>query len=1074
MKRILLFFSLICCVFLFGQKFSWVKQFKSYTDFEDYISEIEKDESGNIYLLGRTLGYSGIDVDPGSNVNLLMPTNYINSGSHGTTFIIKLDSNGNYLWSYKISNIHHDIEYGLKVKNNKVYALTTKSVAQGNYIKGYLTLTILDLNGNLIKETQLLDSTPHSFDVDNDGNIYLSTHTYSNLTFAQPINSSYNDVNSFSASYLIKFDENLQVAWLKKILDGGESKLILNSKNEIYYAINEIYGSTKYTINRYNSNGVLLWSGVQEDQILSDIIIDKNDNLVISGSWTAQFSPIDVDPSSDQYLLPSNTYKSLYLLWFDTNNSLFDVKKYLNDGQDFPLGNIKLDCDENNNIHINGNFGKRFDANPDSGISELVKGIGHVDGCSITLDHNRVYKTAFRIGSYNIHYPATGSTIYHHVLINNSDYYVGGFHWNCDFDPSPNEYFLNTVNNGQSNTDGFLLKMDTCANLNNLNISTCIGSTIQLNATGGTHYLWTGPNGFSSNLQNPTIPNSSIANAGIYTCQITGSTTGCDGSFSVNVLVEDNEAPIPNLSQLPKITGDCNSVISNFPTAIDNCSGVITATTNDPLQYQFPGKYTIKWLYNDGNGNVATQFQELEILAQALPIVNPLQNFCQSDNPTISNIEVQGNNLKWYDGNGNILSSTTKLVDNTKYYVTQTSGTCESAKAEILVNISDPNAPTGNSNQDFCSEQNPTLQDIVVTGSNIKWYDNLGNSIAPTTNLQNGKTYYATQTINHCESTQKLAVTINVTNNALPANDYSEAFCDNDTDDSKSINLSYYKEKLISNPNSYSFEFYNSMNELISNNVSLVVGLNKFKVKITSTLGCFKWVTLSFTLYPKPKLLLPTEIEFCEGKKAKLDAGSGFTSYLWSTGESSQSIEVDKEGVYNVVVTNIYGCSNSSTIIVKKSNLGEIKSVLIENNNVTVIVSPSQEYLFSLDSIHWQSSNKFHGLTNGNHRVYVKTIGECVLGHKDFAIFSLANSFTPNGDGINDTWEIGGIENYKNSEITILDRYGSIVLKSIINGTFEWNGKSNGRPLPTAIYWYELKISDGRILKGNILLKNRN
>ena len=90
------------------------------------------------------------------------------------------------------------------------------------------------------------------------------------------------------------------------------------------------------------------------------------------------------------------------------------------------------------------------------------------------------------------------------------------------------------------------------------------------------------------------------------------------------------------------------------------------------------------------------------------------------------------------------------------------------------------------------------------------------------------------------------------------------------------------------------------------------------------------------------------------------------------------------------------------------------------------------------------------------------------------AIVFTPNAFTPNGDGINDTWEIGGIENYKNSEITILDRYGSIVLKSIINGTFEWNGKSNGRPLPTAIYWYELKISDGRILKGNILLKNRN
>jgi hypothetical protein len=58
----------------------------------------------------------------------------------------------------------------------------------------------------------------------------------------------------------------------------------------------------------------------------SDILVDKNDKLIVSGQWMAQFLPIDVDPSSNQYLLPSNTYISLYLLWFDTNNNLLDVK----------------------------------------------------------------------------------------------------------------------------------------------------------------------------------------------------------------------------------------------------------------------------------------------------------------------------------------------------------------------------------------------------------------------------------------------------------------------------------------------------------------------------------------------------------------------------------------------------------------------------------------------------------------------------------------------------------------------------------------------------------------------------
>ena len=98
----------------------------------------------------------------------------------------------------------------------------------------------------------------------------------------------------------------------------------------------------------------------------------------------------------------------------------------------------------------------------------------------------------------------------------------------------------------------------------------------------------------------------------------------------------------------------------------------------------------------------------------------------------------------------------------------------------------------------------------------------------------------------------------------------------------------------------------------------------------------------------------------------------------------------------------------------------------------------------------------------------------CIIGEMNFTIFDIPNTFTPNSDGINDTWKITGMENYPNSEITIVDRFGTAVLKKIINGTFEWNGQINGRILPTGTYWYVLKVSDGRILQGYVLIKNRN
>ena len=70
----------------------------------------------------------------------------------------------------------------------------------------------------------------------------------------------------------------------------------------------------------------------------------------------------------------------------------------------------------------------------------------------------------------------------------------------------------------------------------------CEGATIQLNGTtGGTSYSWTGPNGFTSSLQNPTIPNSTVAMAGTYSLTVTG--TGCSTAITTNVVVLPPIAP---------------------------------------------------------------------------------------------------------------------------------------------------------------------------------------------------------------------------------------------------------------------------------------------------------------------------------------------------------------------------------------------------------------------------------------------------------------------------------------------------------------------------------------------------
>ncbi|MBA7620320.1 hypothetical protein ES703_27666 [subsurface metagenome] len=88
------------------------------------------------------------------------------------------------------------------------------------------------------------------------------------------------------------------------------------------------------------------------------------------------------------------------------------------------------------------------------------------------------------------------------------------------------------------------------------------------------------------------------------------------------VTVVDPTPPIPDVTPLPTLTGECSVTITSAPTATDNCAGIITGTTSDPHEYTEQGTHAVIWTYDDGNGNIAKQTQTVVVDDVTAPIPN--------------------------------------------------------------------------------------------------------------------------------------------------------------------------------------------------------------------------------------------------------------------------------------------------------------------------------------------------------------------------------------------------------------------------------------------------------------------
>jgi gliding motility-associated-like protein len=91
-----------------------------------------------------------------------------------------------------------------------------------------------------------------------------------------------------------------------------------------------------------------------------------------------------------------------------------------------------------------------------------------------------------------------------------------------------------------------------------------------------------------------------------------------------------------------------------------------------------------------------------------------------------------------------------------------------------------------------------------------------------------------------------------------------------------------------------------------------------------------------------------------------------------------------------------------------------------------------------------------------------------VLAVKLIRDLVIPNVFTPNGDGVNDTWQVKNLADYSDCHIDIYNRYGQLIYKGT-GYSREWNGTSNGKPLSAGTYYYIIDLKTGtKPLSGSV------
>lgn len=281
-----------------------------------------------------------------------------------------------------------------------------------------------------------------------------------------------------------------------------------------------------------------------------------------------------------------------------------------------------------------------------------------------------------------------------------------------------------------------------------------------------------------------------------------------------------------------------------------------------------------------------------------------------------------------------------------------------------------------------------------------------------------------------------------------------------------------------------------TINPLTIGNIQLA-NAGKVLVEVTNN-GCSKTDSAILTVFPKPVASVSfADTSICSGNTVQLLAGGG-GSYSWQPAAGLSADDISNPAAspavttaYSVVVANINGCSDTATVtvtLVEKplADAGPDKTILagssvalsasVSGQDVSFAWSPADQLsdatalqplaspTADIDYVLTATSNAGCGIDRDTVHVFV------------FKDIYVPTAFSPDGNNINDTWNIPALNAFPSFELSLYNRNGQLVYQSR-NSFRPWDGTYKGEPQPAAVYVYVISLGRGfPVKKGTVML----